>query len=116
MIYFVYKVSGVRPRAEYYILLPVFMLWLSYAVGVDSKILSCKAMRYLGSISMEMYLAQMIIFRLVEKMKLLYVLGTGWLGFLMSTVVTVIGLIIFIECYKRILVPIVKKAVGKLPL
>lgn len=116
VIYFIYKVYGVRPRVEYYILLPVFMLWLSYVVGVDSKILSCKAMRYLGSISMEMYLAQMIIFRLVEKMKLLYVLGTGWLGFLMSTAMTVIGLMIFIECYKRILVPIVRKAIGKLPL
>lgn len=36
----------------------------------------------------------------MEKCKLLYVLGTGWAGFLMTLVLTVIGLIVFIECYK----------------
>lgn len=88
------------PNMEFYILLIIFMLWLSYAVGVDSRLLNNKVMRYLSSISMELYLAQMVIFRLIEKCGLLYFLGTGWVGFIMTCVLTVGGLIIFIECYK----------------
>lgn len=90
------NVSGMR----FYVLLPIFMLWLSYAVGVDSHFLNNKVMKYLSGISMEMYLAQMVIFRLIEKCGLLYFFGTGWSGFIMTCVLTVTGLILFIECYK----------------
>ena len=96
--------------SQYYILLPLFMLWLSYAVGVDSRVLGCRVMKYLSSISMEMYLAQMIIFRLIEKCGLLYVLGVGWTGFLMTLALTVVGLIIFIECYNE-MIRVVEKAI-----
>lgn len=70
-------------------------------------------MKYLSSISMEMYLAQMIIFRLVEKCGFLYVLGTEWGGFLMTLVLTVVGLIIFIESYK-LMVKAVEKMVKRM--
>lgn len=93
---------------RFFILLPLFMLWLSYAVGVDSIFLSNKAMKYLSSISMEMYLAQMVIFRLLEKCGLIYVFGRGWSGFIMTCILTVIGLVIFIEGYK-FMVRIVKR-------
>lgn len=98
---------------QYYILLPVFMVWLSYAVGVNSRILSCKVMKYLSSISMEMYLAQMIIFHLIEKCRLLYVFGIGWIGFLMTLLLTIVGLIAFIECYK-IMVRVIKKVIKEI--
>lgn len=84
--------------------LVIFMLWLSYAVGSESKFLSCKPMKYLSGISMEMYLAQMIIFRLIEKLHLLYVFGSsgtgGWISFAFTFILTVAVLIIFIQCYK----------------
>lgn len=82
----------------------IFMMWLSYAVGVDSKFLSNKVMKYFSSISMEMYLAHMIIFRVIEKVNLLYVFGNTNIGGLFSAIfvfiLDVIGLIIFIGCYK----------------
>ena len=61
-------------------------------------------MKYLSSISMEMYLAQMVIFRVVEKFHLLYLVGNtgvgGWISFIFAFALTVWGLIVFIECYK----------------
>ena len=84
----------------------MFSLWLSYAIGSNSKFLSSKPMKYLSSISMEMYLAQMIVFRVVEKLHLLYMFGDtgigGWISFVFSFALTVLGLIVFIECYKII--------------
>ena len=55
--------------------LALFSLWISYAIGVDSKLLSSRPMKFLSGISMEMYLAQMIIFRVIEKIHLLYIFG-----------------------------------------
>ena len=82
----------------------MFSLWLSYAVGSNSKFLSSKPMKYLSSISMEMYLAQMVIFRVVEKLHLLYLFGNtgvgGWISFIFAFALTVCGLIVSIECYK----------------
>ena len=75
------------------------MLWLSYAIGAKSRILSCRPMRFLSGISMEMYLAQMIIFRLVEKLHLLYLFG-GWISYIFAFILTSAVLIIFVQCYK----------------
>ena len=55
--------------------LVVFIPWLSYAISVESKFLSNKVMHYLSGISLEMYLAQMVIFRVIEKAKCLYLFG-----------------------------------------
>lgn len=88
--------------------LMLYCLWLSYAIESNSKFLSSKLMKFLSSISMEMYLAQMVIFRVVEKLHLLYVFGdtgiSGWSSFLLAFVLTVFGLICFIECYKKRLI------------
>ena len=81
-------------------LLFVFLPWLCYAIGTDSRILSNRVMKYLSRISLELYLAQMILFRVVEKAGLLYKLGTGWISFIVVWIAVVIGLILFIEAYK----------------
>lgn len=104
---FWYKIPEDSKSLFYIGTLMLYCLWLSYAIGSNSKFLSSKPMKFLSSISMEMYLAQMIIFRIVEKMHLLYVFGdkgiSGWISFLVAFVLTVLGLICFIECYKLIL-------------
>jgi len=79
----------------------LFFSWLWYAISVKSVILSNKVMRFLSKISMELYLAQMVIFHLVEKAGLLYKLGTGWSGFVFVWIAVVIGLIIFIQIWKK---------------
>lgn len=82
--------------------LVVFIPWLSYAISVESKFLSNKVMHYLSGISLEMYLAQMVIFRVIEKAKCLYLFGNGWISFLMVWAALSIGLVLFIEVWKRL--------------
>lgn len=86
----------------------LFMFWLTYAIGVNSKFLSNKFMKFFSNISLELYLAQMVIFRIVEKFNLLYVFGDGWLSFLLTFLLVIIGLVVFIQVYKY-LFDIVKK-------
>lgn len=78
----------------------VFLPWLAYAISVKSRILSNKFVHYLSSISLELYLAQMVLFRAVEKAKCLYLFGAGWISFITVWVIVMIGLVIFIELYK----------------
>lgn len=80
----------------------LFTLWLSYAISVKSHFMNNRVMKYIGSISMEMYLAQMIVFRVLEKLKLLYILGHGVIGLIGVTVIEVVVLIIGIESYKHV--------------
>lgn len=53
---------------------------------------------------MEMYLAQMIVFKIIKKLHLLYVFGNsgvgGWCSFIYLFILIVFGFICFIECYK----------------
>lgn len=80
--------------------LVLFLAWLCYYISVNSKILSNRIMKYLSGISLEIYLAQMVIFRVIEKAKCLYLFGTGWISFISVWIAVVLGLIVFIEIYK----------------
>lgn len=82
--------------------LALYLPWLMYAISVESKILSNKVMKYLSGISLELYLAQMVIFRIVEKVKCLYLFGKGRISFLAVWIAVVVGLIVFIETWKRV--------------
>ena len=58
-------------------------------------------MKYFGGISMEMYLAQMVIFRAIEKLNLLHITGCSWADFIIAVVLELLGLVLFIETYRR---------------
>lgn len=73
-----------------------------YAISVKSPVLSNRVMKYLSGISLELYLAQMVIFRVIEKIHCLYLLGHGRPSFLLVWVGLVVGLIVFIEIWKRL--------------
>lgn len=90
----------------------LFLSWLWYAISVKSVILSNKVMVFLSGISLELYLAQMVIFRAVEKGGLLYKLGTGWIGFITVWIVVIVGLIIFIQIWKKFYSFVQKKLRG----
>lgn len=80
----------------------LFMLWLLYAIGAKSRLMGSRVMKYFGGISMEMYLAQMVVFRVIEKSGLLYILGYGWLSFSIVMVLEIGILVIAIEAWKII--------------
>lgn len=85
----------------------LFMLWFCYAVGVDSYLLSNKIVRFFGGISMEMYLAHMVIFRAIEKIRLLYIFGDfgikGWISYITVFLMVVLGLVLLIQVYKKVI-------------
>lgn len=73
-------------------------------VGIISngKVLSNKATKFLSSVSMEIYLSHMMIFRILEKLKITIICGDGWIQYLMTVVLTLIGAIIFAIVVKKI--------------
>ena len=83
-------------------LLIVFLPWLMYSISVESRLLNNKGMKYLSGISLELYLAQMVIFRGVEKLHGLYIFGNGIVGFVASWFMVIVGLIVFIETWKKL--------------
>lgn len=56
------------------LMLLLHLPWLCHAISVDSMILSNKVMKYFSGISLELYLAHMVLFRVVEKINCLYFL------------------------------------------
>lgn len=78
----------------------LFLAWSCYAISVNSKVLCNRGMKYVSGISLEIYLAHMVIFRAVEQANELYLLGTGWSGFLFVWFAVLLGLIVFIEIYR----------------
>ena len=91
----------------------LFLPWLMYAISVESRFLNNKIMKYLSGISLELYLAQMVIFRAVEKAELLYKFGNGWFGFVVVWILIVMCLIVFIEIWKRCYFFIRKKIIDR---
>lgn len=80
----------------------VFVPWLMISISLKSKLLSNRVARYFSLISLELYLAQMILFRVVEKMNMLYIFGHDWKSLLFSFLIIVVGLVVFIEIWKRV--------------
>lgn len=109
ILYYVIPEKAGEVDISTYVLLIVFSLWICWAISVRIDLLENKVTKYLSKISMEMYLAQMIIFRVVEKMHMLYIFGHGWISFIFALIITILGLIIFIELYNIVTRTIVKK-------
>ena len=66
-----------------------------YAVISWGGVLQNKFTHFLSSISMEIYLSHMFIFRIAEKLHLNTIIGNGWLQYLFTAVAVLIGSIIF---------------------
>lgn len=77
-------------------------------------------MKFLSGISMELYLTQMVIFRVDEKLDLLYMFGnngvSGWISYMIVFILTVFGLILFIQCYKLATTKIISELFEKVTL
>lgn len=98
--------------------LAVSCLWLAYAVGTESRLLSSKPLRFISKISMEIYLAHMMIFRVLEKLNLLYIFGNsgagGWLSYITVFVLMLAGVTAFILCWKKIYAAVTSRFAGRL--
>lgn len=79
----------------------------------ESGVLANRTTRFLGGISMEMYLSHMVIFRGIERMGLNTVIGTGWLQYAVTVLLVICITIIFSVVLQRVLKLIAAKGKAK---
>ena len=103
--------------ALYYILggntagcLLISVCWLSYAVicagggtARKSYLLENRITNFISSISMEIYFSHMVIFRIVEKLGLNQMIGNGWIQYMVTVVIVLLGVIFFSVALKKLI-------------
>ena len=78
------------------IMLIMFSVWLIYAIGnVKRGIFQNAVTKHLSGISMEIYLSHMVIYRVIEKAGLIHLFGDGALSYIVASVGTLVGVILF---------------------
>ena len=87
---------------------------LMYAVvcGSDTQksfVLENQVTKFISSISMEIYLSHMVIFRITEKLGLNELLGNGWLQYSVTTMFMIGGTIVFALAMQKLIVLIERK-------
>lgn len=73
----------------------VACMLLTLALGQTGGVLENRFTRFFSSISMEVYLSHMVIFRAIERAGLNTKVGEGWLQYAMTVVVVLIGAVAF---------------------
>lgn len=76
-----------------------------YAGGV----LENRVTKFFSGISMEIYLSHMVIFRVVEKLKLNRILGNGWLQYIFTVIIVISGTTTFAVAMQKIIGLVEKK-------
>lgn len=84
--------------------------YLGYAMVSSKGLLSNRFTKFFSSISMEVYLCHMVIFRILEKMKLNTILENGWLQYILTVIMVLIGSCIFALVVRKI-IEIVEKLI-----
>ena len=110
--------AAVACVALYYILkgntigcLLVSTTWLAYAVnraggGITrrSYLLENRATKFLSGISMEIYLSHMVVFRMLERIGLNVMIGSGWAQYALTVMLVLAGTIVFAVVMGKVLV------------
>lgn len=75
---------------------------LIYAIS-NRGVLQNKFTAFISTISMEIYLSHMVIFRIVEKLGLHQVIGNGWLQYFLTLIIVIFGTVMFSIIAQKIL-------------
>lgn len=84
-------------------ILPMCIMLISYAISFDSKILNNKVTSFISNISLEIYLCHMVIFRVIEKLKLTHIVNNNLISYFITFGGVVIGSIILSYVFQMIL-------------
>lgn len=114
----VFFYAVVIPRSDYNDMMSLPLIFcipaMLVAIGTPNRILNNNVMSYFSGISMEMYLAQMVVFRAVQKLRLDHIFGKGGKKtFIITWIITVLGLVVFIEVFKKLQRYIIKLSLNK---
>lgn len=83
--------------------------WLAYTVicagdtVYKNSILQNKITKFISSISMEIYLSHMVIFRVIEKCGLNQIIGNGWIQYIVTAIIVFCGTILFAVIMQEII-------------
>lgn len=61
---------------------------------------------------MEIYLSHMVIFRIVEKFGLNVILGNGWIQYIVTSVLVLLGTMLFAVIAQKMIGSVKKRMVG----
>lgn len=75
---------------------------ICYAITNNSKILDNKVVNYISNISLEIYLSHMLVFRIMEKINLEHVFGNGYISYIISCGMCLIGTIVIAKIFELI--------------
>ena len=103
---FVYYLMGGNAYTSLLVSITFLLLAISIGGGY-SRIVS-----FISGISMEIYLSHMVVFRLVEKMGLNRMFGNGWLQYLITVLLVLVGAACFSVVVKKLIEISEKKLVG----
>lgn len=85
-------------------ILLVSVAMLVYALGRNRRwVLSNPFTKFISSISMEIYLSHMVIFRAIERLGINTIIGNGWVQYAVTAAIVLVGTIIFSAVMKKIL-------------
>lgn len=98
MLYYILPYSVV----DYKCLL-LYSCWVMLAISSKSKLFSNKVTHYISSISMEIYLSHMVIYRIVEKIGILGCLGQGVSSYIFSVLVIVSALLLVLPFIQKLI-------------
>ncbi|MBM6765062.1 acyltransferase [Faecalicoccus pleomorphus] len=76
---------------------------LIYAISNRGGILQNKFTAFISTISMEVYLSHMVIFRIVERLGLHQVIGNGWLQYFLTLLIVLFGTVMFSIIAQKVL-------------
>ena len=88
----------------------LFVPWICYSISVESRILNNKVMKWLSNISLEIYLAQSLVYLAVGKTIGNDWAGLGWTGFFLNWILIVAGCIVFVLIWKMAVKAVMKMA------
>ncbi len=86
----------------------MFVPWICYAISVESRVLHNRVTAWLSNISMEIYLAQSLVYLAIGKTVGNDWAGTSWKGFFLNWVLIAAGCIVFVLIWKAILKLVLK--------
>lgn len=82
---------------------------LIYAIIKRGGVLENRVTKFFSGISMEIYLSHMVIFRVVEKIKINRILGNGWLQYIFTVIIVISGTTTFAVAMQKIIGLVEKK-------
>lgn len=80
--------------------LSLFSLMVIYALGERRRLLCNRLVCFIGGLSMEIYLSHMVIYRILEKIHLLYIFENHTAAYFVTVMLVLTGAILFSICAK----------------